>query len=111
MSAFRPDMYHTLHCMNAIRSEVSKSLYNVSAGHHHHGLILPKGWDVPHMEHCMDRVMQSIMCFGDLTPSPLYYWPGSNIAFGRAGPHTCRKWGPIRDWMDERGTRGSVLKP
>lgn len=50
----------------------------------------------------MDRIRQTIICFGDMTPSPMYTWDGFNLALGRTGAHTCRKWQPIRDWMDER---------
>ncbi|KAF2159760.1 hypothetical protein M409DRAFT_29764 [Zasmidium cellare ATCC 36951] len=111
---FEPDMFHTLHCLNAVRLEASKSLYNISGGHSHGsvpGISLPEGWDLAHMEHCMDRIRQSIMCHGDLTPSPLYYWPGFKIALGRTAAHTCRRWQPMRDWMDKRGSEGPLLDP
>ncbi|KAF2210521.1 hypothetical protein CERZMDRAFT_60734 [Cercospora zeae-maydis SCOH1-5] len=109
---FEPDMFHTLHCLNAVRVEVSKSLYNTTSASHHHStrVKLPDGWDVLHMEHCLDRLRQSIMCHGDLTPSPLYYWQGFDIALGRTGKRTCRKWEPIRKWMDERAKRGKALE-
>ena len=90
--------------------EVSKVLYpnmtDYEPHDHHLGNIkLPRGWDVAHLEHCMDRLRQVLMCHGDLTPSPLYRWDGFNLAFGRTGEHTCRKWEPIREWMDERKRR------
>lgn len=108
----RPDMFHTLHCLNAVRLEVSKSLYNTTyiSQHHSTHASLPEGWDATHLEHCLDRLRQSVMCHGDLTPSPLYYWKGFNLALGRTGRRTCRKWEPIRKWMDERGKRGNVLE-
>ena len=71
---------------------------------------MPEGWDVAHMEHCMDRLRQAVMCHGDLAPSPMYSWEGFNFALGRGGEHTCRKWEPIRVWMDERGEKGPVLE-
>lgn len=109
---FEPDMFHTLHCLNAVRLEVSKSLYNTTYVSQHHSThaSLPEGWDATHLEHCLDRLRQSVMCHGDLTPSPLYYWKGFNLALGRTGRRTCRKWEPIRKWMDERGKRGNVLE-
>ncbi|USW58676.1 Putative mycotoxin biosynthesis protein UstYa [Septoria linicola] len=107
---FEPDVTHTLHCLNAVRMEVSKTLYNSTAAHKHHSSAkLPTGWDAAHMEHCMDRLRQSVMCSADLTPSPLYYWEGFNIALGRTGKRTCRKWEPIRAWIDDRGKRAAVL--
>lgn len=104
---FELDVFHSLHCLNALRQEVSKSVYpnmtNYQPHDHHLGnAIMPPGWDIAHMEHCMDRLRQVLMCHGDLTPSPLYRWDGFNIAFGRTGEHTCRKWEPVREWMDER---------
>jgi hypothetical protein len=57
-----------------------------------------------HMEHCIDRLREYVMCHADLTPSPLYSysdWPG---LIGKSGPQVCRKWGPIRKWMDDRGS-------
>lgn len=107
---FEPDVTHTLHCLNALRQEVSKTLYNATTGHSHGGAVgLPEGWAITHMEHCMDRIRQSVMCHADLTPSPLYYWPGFSIALGKTGEHTCRKWEPIRKWIDDRGTRGPMI--
>ena len=60
-----------------------------------------------HMDHCMDRIRQALMCHGDLSPSPLYAFEGTG-PIGKAGEHTCRKWEPIRAWIDERGRRGPV---
>ena len=73
----RPNVFHSLHCLNALRMEVSKVLYpNMTdyKPHDHHlgNAKLPPGWDIAHMEHCMDRLRQVLMCHGDLTPSPLY---------------------------------------
>ncbi|KAF7187155.1 Cyclochlorotine biosynthesis protein R, partial [Pseudocercospora fuligena] len=111
---FEPDVFHALHCVNMVRKEVSKSLYNVSsleAQSSNSGIDLPEGWHLAHVEHCLDRLRQSVMCHGDLTPSPMYYWDGFGIALGRTGPHTCRKWQPIRSWMDGRASRGPLLDP
>ena len=104
-------MFHTLHCLNAVRMEVSKSLYNLTIGHHGGNVDTPEGWDIVHMEHCLDRLRQSVICHGDLTPSPLYFTEGFGIALGRTGKRTCRKWEPIRAWMDDRGKRGPLLDP
>ncbi|EME44804.1 hypothetical protein DOTSEDRAFT_80397 [Dothistroma septosporum NZE10] len=107
---FEPDVTHTLHCLNVVRQEVSKTLYNVSSEQTHgDNAGLPEGWDIAHMEHCMDRIRQSVMCHGDLAPSPLYHWEGFGIALGRTGVHTCRKWENIRQWIDDRNTRGPTI--
>lgn len=103
---FDPDLFHSLHCLNGIRSMLSGPLYNQKSDHMHGAS--PENMRA-HMDHCMDRIRQAIMCHGDLTPSPLYLYPGVSGPIGKAGPHTCRKWEPIRAWMDERGKRAPVL--
>lgn len=110
----RPDVFHSLHCLNAVRLVVSKTLYNLSESermdlHHHTGLGLPPKFEQIHMEHCMDRIRQALMCQGDMTPSPLYSWAGIPIALGKAGTHTCRKWEPLMEWMDSRKARGAWI--
>jgi hypothetical protein len=111
----RPDMFHNLHCVNAVRMELSKTLYNSSDGgdyHQHEQLpawLVGPDWKATHLEHCLDRLRQAIMCHGDLTPSPLYTFKGYPVALGRSGEHTCRKFEPIRQWMDERAERLGVL--
>ena len=109
-------MMHSLHCLNGLRIMVSGMLYNGSASNIDGGIndstvvLFPPGWHQAHVEHCMDRLRQSIMCQGDLTPSPIYHWEGFGFAVGKAGKHTCRKWEPIRKWMDERGKEGKLLE-
>lgn len=113
----RADVFHSLHCLNAVRIEVSKTLYNLSESEmmnlHHHpaGLGLTPQFEQLHMEHCMDRIRQALMCQGDMTPSPLYSWASIPIALGKGGTHTCRKWEPIMKWMDSRKARGAWIQP
>jgi hypothetical protein len=109
-------MFHNLHCVNAVRIELSKTLYNssnIGQDYHQHEQ-LPEwltgpGWKATHLEHCLDRLRQAVMCHGDLTPSPLYTFHGYHVALGRSGEHTCRKFEPIRQWMDERAERLGVV--
>jgi hypothetical protein len=111
-------MFHNLHCINALRVELSKMLYSSNnntnnSGHHHHSelpsALTGPGWKATHLEHCLDRLRQAVMCHGDLTPSPLYTFAGYPVALGRSGEHTCRKFEPIRRWMDERAERLGVV--
>ncbi|KAF2158524.1 hypothetical protein M409DRAFT_71591 [Zasmidium cellare ATCC 36951] len=105
---FEPDVTHSLHCLNEIRIALTEKVYGQAANASHHRVHWPLGGEVAHIEHCMDRLMQTVMCHGDLSPSPLYFWYGLPIALGRGSSHTCRKWQPIRDWIDERSSRGSL---
>ena len=49
------------------------------------------------------------MCHSDLTPSPLYAWPGVNQFLGRSATHTCRDFKVIKQWYHERNADGSGL--
>ncbi|EUC46487.1 hypothetical protein COCMIDRAFT_92693 [Bipolaris oryzae ATCC 44560] len=114
---FEPDVFHSLHCLNTIRNELQPVLYNISNEHTAHSQTERKiaeklgdpRWHIKHMEHCLDRIRQALMCHGDLTASPLYSWPGFPLSLGRSGAHTCRKWEPIREWMNERARNGKAL--
>ncbi|KAF2217656.1 hypothetical protein CERZMDRAFT_30753 [Cercospora zeae-maydis SCOH1-5] len=108
---FELTVFHSLHCLNAIRLELSPVLYNVSTSRHTHLLTDPNDphWQATHMEHCLDQLRQSVQCFGDLTPSPLYPAINGPFAIGRSGVHTCRKFAPIRAWLDERAANGKSL--
>jgi hypothetical protein len=63
--------------------------------------VLP-GLKQAHMEHCLDRLRDYVMCHADLAPSPLYIYHGIAAALGKSGPRVCRKWEPIREWLDSR---------
>jgi hypothetical protein len=105
----RPDMFHNLHCINAIRMKMTKTMYGDSIESHskHHQnfpeSIVGPNYENTHLEHCLDRLRQAVMCHGDLTPSPLYIFDGFPVAIGKTGKRTCRKFEPIREWMNQRG--------
>lgn len=110
---FEPDMLHSLHCINAIRKELSKTFYNGTGyleGHEHElpAFVFGRRWQATHFDHCLDRLRQAVMCHGDLTPTPLYNFEGYPLSLGKSGRHTCRKWAPIREWMDRRGSDGKA---
>ena len=103
-------MFHNLHCINAVRMNLNPKLYGDSSEyspkHHHHtppASIVGPNYEATHLEHCLDRLRQAVMCHGDLTPSPLYVFDGFPVALGKSGKHTCRKFELIREWMDRRG--------
>ena len=55
-----------------------------------------------HVEHCVDRLREYVMCHADLPPSPVYWYDDFPGLIGMTGPMVCRKWEPIRRWMDGR---------
>ncbi|KAF7591896.1 hypothetical protein BBP40_000943 [Aspergillus hancockii] len=111
---FEFDMLHSLHCLNAIRKLLDKEYYahDLEAMHRfaQNTSHLPSDWHRIHIDHCLDQVRQSIMCHGDLTPAPLFSWKGVPLALAVGQSHTCRKWGPIREWMDSRNKEHAPLE-
>jgi hypothetical protein len=106
-------MFHSLHCINAIRKELSSVFYNGTRylSEHKHELpafVFGNNWQATHFDHCLDRLRQAVMCHGDMTPSPLYNFEGYPLVLGKSGSHTCRRFEPIRAWMDKRGRNGKA---
>jgi hypothetical protein len=107
----RPEVFHALHCMDAIHTHVSASMYpNITTpgmrhqqSHYEEMEKISPGIQELHMEHCIDLLREYVVCHADLTPSPLYSYDGWPGVIGKAGPRVCRKWEPTRRWMDNRG--------
>lgn len=111
---FSPDVYHSLHCLNALRRVIDKDYYTQPG--RSNSELLSRVWNQTninrlHNDHCLDQLRQSILCHGDLTPVPIYSWPNIPIAFGQGSVHTCRKFEPIREWLDRRNeqTNNTIL--
>lgn len=97
---FEPDMFHSLHCLNEVRKRIDMDYYSNSE---HDGIHIEQDdWDRIHIDHCLDQLRQTITCFGDLSPVPLYSWDGAPAGIGRGTEHTCRKLEPIQKWVDGR---------
>ncbi|KAJ5582717.1 hypothetical protein N7535_001337 [Penicillium sp. DV-2018c] len=109
---FEPDMFHSLHCLNAIRMELDADYYSKHKSHHaqleediKNSPIFPDNWNRIHIDHCLDQLRQAIQCHGDLSPVPLYHYNDEIIGLGVGQTHTCRRWEPMREWMDLRKER------
>ncbi|KAF2104954.1 hypothetical protein NA57DRAFT_71153 [Rhizodiscina lignyota] len=90
------DMFHTLHCVNQIRQMLWPEYYEPPPA--------TANFEVLHKGHCIDQIRQYIMCSGDLTPIPtkFYDFLGGFRYVDSNYPHTCRNFGKIREWVDER---------
>ncbi|KAE8375402.1 hypothetical protein BDV26DRAFT_299666 [Aspergillus bertholletiae] len=100
------DVFHSLHCLNYLRMYLDKDYY---ADHIEHMEAIgrnfthmPNNWGQMHLHHCLQQVVQSVICHADLSPVPMYGWKGVPVLLGVGQTHTCRKWEPIREWMDAR---------
>jgi len=99
-------MFHNLHCVNALRKRIDSDYYS-----HEHSeddpSIFPVNWHRVHIDHCLENLMQAVLCTADLTPVPLYAWEGSRLALGVTGNRTCRDFTKIHAWLAERNADGN----
>lgn len=102
---FETDMLHSLHCLNEVRKRIDIDYYTSPDD----GPPLQDDWDRIHIDHCLDQLRQTIICFGDLSPVVLHSWKGAHLGLGQGTEHTCRKWDPINQWVLDRHnvTKGS----
>lgn len=114
---FEPEVFHVLHCLNAVRVHLNRLLYPSSpTGGIPSQEILEQekaeladvvgegNWQRLHLEHCMDRIRQDVMCHADMTPSVFYGLDGLPVplTLGKPGERVCRDWSGVRGWVEER---------
>lgn len=125
---FALDVFHNLHCLNAVRIELDKDYY----GPHNHGHIGRRAehdhephapqqhqsaWDAAardHIDHCMNHIRQSLQCRPDLSPAAMHVFAdfdGSKYFLGNAEKHTCYDWESVIDWAAARKTEPGYAAP
>ena len=106
------DMFHSLHCLNAIRKVVypppppEPSSSSGSEGTDEHAspdYLL----DEVHIDHCIEQLRQAILCHGDLTPVtmvPIFSEKTQTISLlgQTTHPHTCRDWRTLSEAVGKR---------
>ncbi|KAL5117427.1 hypothetical protein ACEQ8H_004743 [Pleosporales sp. CAS-2024a] len=81
--------HHSLHCMRKVRRAIVLFHYN-----------RPQLDSYVHLVHCMDHLLQNIICEADDTP--FYTSTTSNITTGLGQVRMCRSWDRLTDWAKER---------
>ena len=125
---FALDVFHNLHCLNAVRMELDKDYY----GHHDHGHVGRRaehdhGPDAPpqhqsaweaasrdHIDHCMNHIRQSLQCRPDLSPAAMHVFADfdeSKYFLGNAERHTCYDWESIMRWAAARNPEPGYTTP
>ncbi|KAJ5552112.1 hypothetical protein N7494_001490 [Penicillium frequentans] len=96
------DVYRTLDCLNLLRRGLSPEHYGHTDGEDTKSKA----------NHCIERIRQSIMCAGDLTPSPSRYNPGLGRHYiDEDYSHTCRNFDRLDRWAKERAMGQLAVKP
>ncbi|KAI2607963.1 hypothetical protein GGR54DRAFT_389785 [Hypoxylon sp. NC1633] len=80
--------HHSLHCMRKVRRAIV--LYNYNR---------PQLDSYIHLVHCMDHLMQNIICEADDTP--FYTSTTSNITTGLGQTRMCRSWDRLTEWAND----------
>ncbi|KAF2687590.1 hypothetical protein K458DRAFT_331725 [Lentithecium fluviatile CBS 122367] len=83
--------HHSLHCMRKVRRAIV--LYNYNR---------PQLDSYVHLVHCMDHLMQNIICEADDTP--FYTSTTSNITTGHQQTRMCRSWDRLTEWAEEHSS-------
>ena len=111
---YRPEIFHSLHCLNAIRKHLDKEYYqNGKWLGRHRNFVNASGLSDSqriYLDYCLDHIFQTITCQGDLSPLPIYKREGFPMGIGVGQKHTCRKLQPILDWVDKRAKIADPLE-
>ncbi|KAG9528103.1 hypothetical protein KCU93_g4526, partial [Aureobasidium melanogenum] len=128
---FALDVFHNLHCLNAVRMELDKDYYGAHDHGHvgrragqdhethasqphqqHQGALEAAQRD--HIDHCMNHIRQSLQCRPDLSPAAMHVFDdtnGSKYFLGNAEKHTCYDWESIMQWAAARNPEPGYTTP
>ncbi|KAI1775460.1 hypothetical protein F4818DRAFT_441556 [Hypoxylon cercidicola] len=91
-------VYHELHCLRQIRLYVYKDIYYPHMTHKE-GIFLED-----HMDHCLEALRRTIMCYGNTALSS-FYWQSpeaDQVAVRSNSQSVCAKWDSIENWAYAR---------
>ncbi|XP_014550238.1 hypothetical protein COCVIDRAFT_116011, partial [Bipolaris victoriae FI3] len=85
-------VYHYLHCINALRRAAYQHVYGAPTKEH-----------LNHLDHCIDMLRQAAQCQSDLTPM-LYFNPENdpNTMLIKSHQHSCRRFDLVNEWAMAR---------
>ncbi|KAG8422226.1 hypothetical protein J3459_010565 [Metarhizium acridum] len=98
---------HQLHCVNVIRQYTwPLEMYDKSWGKLYPSDLEDTATARVHVDHCIETLRLSLMCYADVTPVLLMY---DEAAGGRRTDfnthHKCRNFQKIMDYIDEHGVQ------
>lgn len=110
---FALDVFHNLHCLNAVRKELDKDYYGAHehghigradhASHKSHSAVDAAQRD--HIDHCLNHIRQALQCRPDFSPAAMNVYTdtdGSGFFLGNAKRHSCYDWNSVMSWAKAR---------
>ncbi|KAK7937206.1 Cyclochlorotine biosynthesis protein O [Apiospora aurea] len=95
------DVFHTLHCVNALRKALHPDYYST---HSHRSQF--------HVEHCLDILRQAVQCYGSTTLIPTRFFEGREHNYIDSDQtHVCRSFSHLRALSTARMEEGELYKP
>lgn len=92
------DVFHNLHCVNAVRKALRPDYYQKK----------PASDDL-HIGHCLDILRQHVQCSGSTTLIPTRFMDGIKRNYIDSDQvHTCRSFTFLRDWTTSRRVGGDA---
>ncbi|CCF39697.1 hypothetical protein CH063_10463, partial [Colletotrichum higginsianum] len=87
-------VYHYLHCVNALRRGVYQDVYGTPSTAH-----------LVHLDHCVDMLRLAVQCQSDMTPM-LYFHRDNDVEtmLIKSHDHTCRNFKTLHEWAVARST-------
>lgn len=94
------EVFNSLNCLNYIRKFTFRSYYNKNDTDSEQFDA-----EVKHFGKCVERVRQTIMCYGDISFGT-YVWIKDRLAPfpNTRNVHECKKWSNIQQWIEEHAT-------
>jgi hypothetical protein len=108
-------VFHTLHCVNAIRMSMHRDYYNGTSRNDiphlgkslHRPRILEMITDYSTLDHCLDAIRQYVQCAGITTLVPTKWREGARRNYIDSDQvHTCRSFTYLREWATSRRAGG-----
>lgn len=118
---FALDVFHNLHCLNAVRMELDKDYYGAQNHHGHVGrradhMGHEKGDGAvtysaveaaqrDHIDHCLNHIRQALQCRPDFSPAAMNVFTdtdGGGFFLGNAKRHSCVDWESVMEWAAKR---------
>jgi hypothetical protein len=95
------DVYHQLHCLNTLRKIVYAEHYNSSTNGHHSHKDKGERYYI-HINHCMDLLMQTIQCTGNVNLITMHWvetqmYPFPDMSINKQ----CINFEKLTEWRKE----------